>query len=449
MPSSLSTARSPRLAPRRHRLIKNLGWLFSSQVLVGLIGLASLALAARALGPAALGLLALVEAYARIVARLVHLEPWQASIKFGSDALEQGDDARLSGIFYMSVVIDLIGGVLAGALAMACAPLLVLLTGAENLTSSTVFIAALGVFVSLRATGVGALRLFDRFDVLARTDVASAVLRLALYATGFALGFGLTAFVVFFVVISLFDGLLAFVLARREMARRGVSIRPVALSDFKAANPRFFAFVWNSNLSVIFRQLAQRLDVMILAALVSPTALGFYHIARRSSEAALRLGRPLNQAIYPEFTRLVSAGNIAQVRRLAMQIFAGFALVLTAALVPIVLNLDALIDVVLGADFADSATVVATQAVAVAIFLAGMIFNPALLSLSRDRFTAYLSLAAAVLFFALLFPMVSTFGVVGASLSHLIANALWLIACLLVVWSATRQTPDPAEAAAS
>ncbi|MGH6915911.1 MAG: lipopolysaccharide biosynthesis protein, partial [Geminicoccales bacterium] len=72
------------------RLLKNLTYLFSGNLAASVLSLAALALTARALGPAQFGILVLIEAYIRLIDRLVRIEPWQALIKYGAEALEQG-----------------------------------------------------------------------------------------------------------------------------------------------------------------------------------------------------------------------------------------------------------------------------------------------------------------------------------------------------------------------
>ena len=49
------------------RVLRNMVYLHSANILVGLIGLANVAVMARALGPAGLGIVALAEAYVRLL----------------------------------------------------------------------------------------------------------------------------------------------------------------------------------------------------------------------------------------------------------------------------------------------------------------------------------------------------------------------------------------------
>ena len=103
--------------PVFRRLLRNISWLFSTHFLIGVIGMATLAFTARTIGASGLGILAIVEAYVRIVDRLLRLEPWQATIRYGVEALEIGDSPRFLRLVKLSIVIDLAGGLLAGSAA--------------------------------------------------------------------------------------------------------------------------------------------------------------------------------------------------------------------------------------------------------------------------------------------------------------------------------------------
>ncbi|MCK0143107.1 oligosaccharide flippase family protein [Aliiroseovarius sp. F20344] len=415
------------------RLLRNLKWIISSQVAMAVLGMIALAISARALGAAGLGALALIEAFARINARLVHFEPWQAVIQYGSAALENQETERFERLVGLSIVLDVIGGLAAAVLIWFLAPLLANKIGLEGSDAWLLSFGALAVVLSLRATGVALLRLYDRFDQLAKIDTATAFMRLVLSVIAWLVGGGLIHFVIIFVAFSLAEGLIAFVYGRREMRKRGQHPRFRNLLDTLRQNSGFLRFMFNSNLSVILRQTTQRLDVVILGALVAPVFVGHYHIARKCGDAAIRLGRPIKQAIFPEFSRLSASGDYNKIRKTAIWVSAGFAAILFIGIAPILLYITPILNAAFGEAFIEAAPVVSIQAVAVALFLVGVILGPVLLSLGRDRELMRVGAATATLFFVLIYPLVITFGVKGAAMSHLFSNALWLVSCSWLV----------------
>ena len=288
------------------------------------------------------------------------------------------------------------------------------------------YLAAFGIAFSLRPTGVALLRLFDRFDILARLDAALALARAVLIVVVALAGAGPAAFVAITVAFALVEGTVTWALGRRIMARTLPAGRADAPHLALRQNPGLLRVFVNSNLLVMLRQVTQRLDVMLLGALASVEAVGFYHIARRSAEAALRLGRPLSQAIYPELARFAAAREAARLGRFLTGVSAGFVLGLAVVLTPVLIWMEPLVALVFGDGFREASTVVALQVVASAILLAGLGISPAMLSLDDDMRLVYLRLAVTATFFALFWPVAARFGAEGAAATHVFCNLLWI-----------------------
>ncbi|UWQ81891.1 oligosaccharide flippase family protein (plasmid) [Leisingera sp. S132] len=407
--------------PVLRRIARNASWVLAAQILSALLGLASLAFAARALGPAGLGMLAAAQAYGWILNRLLHLEPWQSVLRFGVEAQEAGQQQRFLRLVKFSLLADLAGGGLAGCAALAAAPAAAgwLRLGPEG--GSYLMLLALALFLNLRPTGLAVLRVLDRFDLLAKADVAVAAVRLGLCAAAWAAGLGLWGFLLIALLEGLASGLAAFVLALRQLRRSGHgSLRQLPLAGLRRENPGLLRLLWNSNINVILRQSVQRLDVILLTALAGPAAAGSFHLARRLGEAAQKLGRPLNQAVYPEFARKWAAGDAAGLRRLALGLCGAVAasgLLLLALLAPV---MAPLLTRLFGAEFAAAAPVVCVQMAAAALLLTGMMLGNALLSCGRDSWLVRMSLAASALFLAALAVLVPMAGPLGAALAHLV-----------------------------
>lgn len=429
----------------RRRIMVNFAWIGSSQAVIAGLGLISLMLTARALGPAGLGVLALIEAYARSIARLCHPEPWQALIRHGAVSLEQGRPDELGRLAWLSLMVDLAGGLLAALVGVALAGLAVRFLPAAEGQGAWLALAALSLAIVPRPTAMGLLRLYDRFDVLARLDMAIALLRLGLTALAWAAGLGLGAFVALFVIWAVADAVLPFVFARREMARHGHHLRPASPRAVLAAHPGLARLFVTSNINVTLRQLRQRLDVVLLSTVLPAAGLGLYQLARRIGEAALRLGRPLGQILFPEFARLAARGDMARLRRLMLLAALGVAAVILLILAPFAWQMKPLLALVFGPDFAAAAGTVNIMAAAVAAYMAGIICGPALMCLSRDRAMAAITGLSTALFFAALIPVARAWGAEGAAFVHLLTNIVTLILFLAVALRASRHwRPDPA-----
>lgn len=422
----------------RRRLARNMAWVGSSQALITVMGLVSLALTARALGPAGLGVLAFIEAYFRTVSRLVHPEPWQALIHFGTTALERGDTQTFGRLVWLALLADMVGGVLSAALGVGLAFWVAQWMPVAQGYGDLLALAAAATLIAPRPTAMGLLRIYDRFDLLARLDMAIAVLRTGLIALAWAMDLGLAWFVGLLVVWTLADGILPLILALRMMRRQGHAIRRAPVRAVLREVPGLGRVFVNTNINVTLRQLRQRLDIIVLAAILPAAGLGLYQLARRIGDAGLRIGRPLTQILLPEFSRLAARGQYPTLMRLMLAGSIGLGGALLVLAVPLVLNMDRILPALFGPEFADAVGAVNVMAVAMAFYMAGMSLGPALISLGRDRAMTLISAATTTVFFAALWPAARLWGAEGAAGAHLLSNAIWLVASIVIARTTLR-----------
>jgi O-antigen/teichoic acid export membrane protein len=406
------------------RIAKNASWSLSAQMIGAGLGIVSLSIAAHALGAAGLGVLAIVQAYSRIFDRIFRLEPWQAVIKHGIAALDKGDGARFERLIKTSLMIDLGGSLLSGGVTLLAALSLGALLGLSD--GGAGFLATLGVghLFGLRSTGMAVLRIFDRFDLLAKLDVTVATGRLALSVAAYASGVGIWGFVLIALLESLANGFVPILIAWRQLRLRGYGAalrQPMA--GVIAENPGLLRLLWNSNLNVILRQTAQRLDIVILAFFVDPVQIGYFHVARRVSDVALKFSAPLNQAIYPELSRLWATGQSQQFLRLVRVISGIVAVPCLLALIPVATVMPDLLAFAMGPDFRAANQIVMVQMVAVFLYMSSAVLNAGLLSMGRDRELVRVTMVGSALFLMAIAPLVMMLGTVGASVAHVFFNA--------------------------
>ncbi len=419
------------------RLAKNMSWLFLSQILIAVFGLLTLIITARAVGPAAVGILALVDAYVQVLDRLCRLEPWQAVIKYGSDALTEEDTNRFAHLIKLSVVIDILGGLLAGAVAILLAPFLAPLIGLpEDGGSTYIVLVALGLFLSLRPTGIAVLRVHDRFDLLAVSDMVVAGLRLVGTIIVFLLDLGLWAFLALMLMHQVLTGLVAFCLALRELKRRGVhSFMRLSLRTALKQNPRFLRFLWNSNFNVVLRQSTQRLDVLVVGALLDVTSVGFYQVGKRIMTNIVRIGGPIRQVLYPEMTRLWSAQEFTKFWKLVRYVSLVMLSVSLVISIPLAWKMSDLAVLLFGAEFAGAAPVMTILMFAAVIYLGGLSLNPTMLSMGLDRALVRTTMVATGIFALSFIPLLYVLGIEGVALSHVVFNIVWTTGCIFAIRS--------------
>lgn len=413
------------------RILRNVGYLVTGTTAVSVLGVITLALTARALGPAGLGVLALVEAYMRSIDMLFRLQPAQLLIKYGAEALEKGDKGRFERLVKLSVMIDLFGGVLVGTIAISLGwwAASVLDLGPDGF--HYILLVGTALLVSFRPTGMALLRLFDRFGLLAISDCCLAVLRLIIAAVALVFDLGIWAFVVMLFLHSLADGIVAFALSVRELSRRGYD--GVWKSSARVAcdeNPRLFHFLWNSNFYQILRNATQRFDVLALGLLVSPAIVGQYQVAKRSGRAVLRLARTMSQVMFPELAKLWVKGEHLRFRKMVRYVTLMILVFGFAIGVPLAVAIPSLVNIIFGQEFAGAVPMILMMGVSIVLNITGLVFNPALLSMGRDRELLSVTILGTVVFAAAFIPAVNLWGGTGAMLCHVLFSAVWFLGCL-------------------
>jgi O-antigen/teichoic acid export membrane protein len=432
-----------------NRLIRNAGYLLSGNLVGAALGLVALALMARALGPEQLGVLALIEAYTHLVDRLIRLEPWQALIKYGADAIEgeRRDDFR--SLLKFGVLIDGGGAACSALVAVAFAAAAGPWLGWSEQTVHMTTVYSICLLFQLAATPTAVLRLFDRFGIFAGLDVAVAAVRVALFALAFLAGAGLWTFLLLAVLLHLARHLTLGLIAWRELRRQGYGrFMRARVAGVGRRCPGIWSFIWSLKASVLIRRSAGDVDTLLVGALLDTGAVGLYHVAKRFGDATLKVGVPIQQVLFPDVARLWARREIKRLRTTVVQIDLITGALAVGVLAAVALNIDLVLDLTVGRDYADADILVILHLLATATALFGTALRPALLSMGLQVLLLKIVIVATVGFYVTLLVLLPLLGVIGASIAHIVLNTLWLLAACLVFARRIRQETRSGDAVA-
>ncbi|MEM1087631.1 MAG: lipopolysaccharide biosynthesis protein [Pseudomonadota bacterium] len=299
------------------RILKNMGLLFGGKTAAVLIGLAVLAIAARALTIEELGLLLLLHAFITLMTGIATFKSWQALIQFGAKPIETGDLLRFHRLLRFSIGLDIAAALFAAILSVA-----VFLVGQDRLgLPEDVFWFAVAYCLlsatNLRSSPLGVLRLYDRFDLISLHDLAVPIVRLVGASLGLLLGGGLTWFILVWMTAAAATNLIMPALALRELARRGAlkglfAKRPT----LKAPQSGIWRYVWMSNIDATINLVDKQMPTLLAGALLGPAFAAVFKIGRDVSDVLGKGARLLNQVLYPELVRLMIAGNTVRAIRI-------------------------------------------------------------------------------------------------------------------------------------
>ncbi|MBO1075863.1 lipopolysaccharide biosynthesis protein [Roseomonas marmotae] len=403
------------------RLLRNAGTMLGGKAAMGLINLAATGLAFRALGVETFGVLVLMHAFAQAASSITKFQSWQAVLRYGAASLEHGQRAEFRSLVRFTAGLD--AGAALGGMAI-CAAVAWWLGGLFNIAPELAGMAALYATSSafmVMATPTGLLRLFNRFDVLATRDTLGALVRLAGAGLAFFLGLGLPAFLTVWYIATAVGGLSLVYAAWRELRKRGLigdagEGRPPPAAR---VHPGIWSFVWTTNLTATLSLASGHLGALCAGAVLGPAEAALFAIARQIGEAALKPGRFLSPAIFPELARLAASRDRraigALLRRALLASTAGSALLL----VVLALLGQPLLRLVGGAEALPAYPVMMLLGIASGIGFASFALEPLLMSIDRQGAALKARLAGAVLYVPAALTGMHLAGLWGAGLASI------------------------------
>lgn len=299
-------------------IAKNLSLLLGGKSVAAVVSFVYILIVTRALGPEGFGVLVLVHGWAVTVGGIVAFSGWHGIVRYGAQALEGGDTARLVRLARFMTLVELGCGLAAMAVAAGFAGVAAERLGIPPDLVPLMRIYALAILANMLTTPLGMLQLAGRFDRLAIHPAISPALRLiGTLGVWFADG-GLRDYLIVWLVTQIAEGVAMWVLAWpvfRAMRRDEPLAGPVA--GTVRENPGLVRFLATANADLTLRDIAPKAVPLIVGAMLGPAAAGIYSLAVRAASILQQPAVQLAQASYPVIARMLAAGEVAGATRLS------------------------------------------------------------------------------------------------------------------------------------
>jgi O-antigen/teichoic acid export membrane protein len=417
---------------------------------IGVVGgVVQMALLARGLGPAGVGMLGLFVAATAVFGGVFRSNSAEAAITFVSRALAS-DPRRVEGTVALCYAADLLTSAGAFCALLAFAPF----AGVVGVSGgSRALLCAYGLTLLALSTywvSHALLRVTDRFGWTFVQTACSVVLKTVGIAGVLYAGGGLRAVVALLVACAFVDGVSMYLLARAALLRRGV-VRGALGPAWRDPPEGFWRFVFLGQGRGVVKTLSRYLDMLVIGALMPATQVGLYRAARQMTDQLQLPAQALVSSLYPEYSRLWFAGERARLRRLVARSSAGLAALGVCLVAAVWLAGAPVVRLLLGDAFlpAQGALVVLVLATALNIVMTPIYSVPT--AAGRGGPPLLASVVAAVAQFTLMFFLIPAWGIVGAAWSNVAFIAVWTLVLLpMVVSLLGRSAPrtPPAGAAA-
>ena len=316
-------------------------WIYAA-VAFGILGTI---VAARTLGLDGFGVFATALAAVGFFQALLDLTVEESLTKYGFRYVSAGDWGRLRRLFRQTLLLKVVGGVLATVLLVVLAPFADAIFDEAGVGSALLAAALLPLVQSTENVGATALILHSRYDLRGAYQAGSAALRLVAIAVGAQ--YGVT------------EALAAMVVAQAA-ATAGISLVGLsALRRFPHGAPRALgedvpgirSFVLQSTIATGVISLRTTLVPVLLGVVAGPTQVGLFRIAQTPQTGLAAASSPARLVLLTEQTRDWERGRQTGVLAGIRKYTIGAAGLMVVAVPVFFLAMPWLVEVVFGADY--------------------------------------------------------------------------------------------------
>ena len=419
--------------PILRRVLSNAGMLLGGRTVNAILGLGYMALAARALGASQLGVVVLIQAFAEFLGEVVKFQSWQTLLHFGARPLAEGRTRDFQQVLRLTLLLDLGSTVIGIGIGVVGALFFAGRLGwtADEAPAAAWSMIAIAFMVS--ATPVGLLRLFDRFDVMARQAALISVLRLAGGAIAFLMKAPAEGFLAVWALSTFGSWLYLAGSALGELKRRDLLAGFTWRGPLSQGLPGVWRFAWNTNLSATLDVAFTDLVTLMVGGLVGPAPAAFWRVGRQVADAMAKPAKLLTFALYPELARLRAEDRHDAMWKLATHVGLVAGGVGLAMLAVTAVAGRPLLSLVLGQGFAPAAAIMLWQVAAAVVGILALPLEPMLISLGRPGAAVRVRLVVSAVFLLALPVLIHRLGLTGAGAALVGAAVALAVGMLLFI----------------
>lgn len=422
---SLSTVR---------RATKNFGKLLRGRGVAAVLELVTIALIARALSPAEFGNIVLIQTYVIVVRGLFNFKLHEVLVRFGVPLLESGEKQSFRRLLGVTLRIDFLSSVIATVVAMLSATLTGRVLGWDDGVVSIAMLYS-GVLITFGfGTAKGALRIFDRFDLLGKQLMIGPLFRLIGIFVVSISNPAVLPFVIVLMVATVVENVYLIASGWAELRRQtgslslfGTSLRGLWKSFPGLGN--FLGIVyWQGNVDM----LPKHISTLLAGAFLGSAGAGLLRLARETTKILSTPGALLRQVLFPDLVRLW-VRRTREFRSILMRAVLISASLGLAFIALSMVGSATLFTVTLGAEYAQAAPLTTLLLLAATIELMANVLRAAGYATGDAAGILRLYLLSSTLYLVLFVVLTPYAGLIGPGIAACIASLVPLIGISLLI----------------
>jgi O-antigen/teichoic acid export membrane protein len=308
------------------KVIRNTGYLFSSNTINMLLSIIQSSFAAHLLGVRMLGVLGTITVFASTINRLFSFRMGELVVKYIGDDLENNQLDRAAAIFKASALIEAVSSIFAFIILVLLAPYAARYLADDPETTSWFILYGLIILGNaVTETSTGVLHLDNQFRNQAAINVTQGVLTAAIITWAFLTERGMHTVLLAYLLGKMILGMGPMILAFRSLER--IFGKKWWKASFSLLPPwrELLRFGMGTNLSATINLVVRDSELLWVAYFLSPVEAGYFKIAVALNNLVLMPITPFISTTYPEINRSVVSQKWLQLRGLLrrVSIFSG------------------------------------------------------------------------------------------------------------------------------
>lgn len=311
------------------RVIKNSSIVLSGNVLASGLSFVAFTIMANQLGAELLAYLVLAQTYTLIMNDLINVQTWESMIKFGSYS---HDSSKSASIIKTNITIDIVSAIAAFTVALSLVGTVVGLLDWDEQMVGIISLYSFSILSNITCLTIGIPRLFNKFKHISAFQVAVSLVRLIFVIVASISSQNLITYIyIYFISEILLNGLLitfSLYLLKKEL-------NPKWWKEKIVIDRNQIRFIWWLNLRTIVRIPVRYFDMIVISSVMSLQMVGVYKVYKEIAGVVKKIQDPINQTIYPEFTKLLAnrkTKSTANIAKKTMLLLSGLSVVLTTIL---------------------------------------------------------------------------------------------------------------------
>lgn len=307
--------------PVMRRVLRNSGYLFSSNTVSAALGFVQGIFITHLLGDAGFGVLTTVIVFASNVNRLLSFRMSEVVVKYMGEALAQEDKERaaslVKGIGLTEATVSVFAYLVLLALSAWGAR-----TFAEDVSLTPLF-QFYGLFLLANLvyeTSVGVLQTTDKFKQVAQANLYQSLVLTLSIASAFVFQWGLRGVLAAYLAGKLFAGLWVGIAAARELRFRLGSDWMGGRVSHVSNWGEVFRFAFSTNVNGTVNLFARDNLPLYLAAFLSNEQVGYFRLATSLINMVMLPIEPFIWPTYAEITRTIAQQQWSATRTLLRQV---------------------------------------------------------------------------------------------------------------------------------